>query len=400
MHGICCLWSFQHSLFNQLRDMLLDSDRLVFSDQEAILNNISDHFDFFEEENNQLALIFGEANRRTVDMVAATLEEQFHHLEEVVKESQTNFDSHPTETALPELSQGKTFKAKGRPQWPNMKLFHAKIILNKIDARYQKQLQGVMRSFFTSPDIAPSFEHVKSITRNDYFNLVDSFIDDQFSFSHGNRDRISAIKGGWELVDEMPIAGPPRMYHLVAPPQADEFEGFLKRDKERIMSEIKVGTRNRKVTEEVAVGVISRIWPHSNDESDILHLLAYFARLGKFFRYTQQVTAHGTPILSRLGNSWDLPPSTHYAPNPNTLPEKPYYETIRNIIRSFAGRSALKEKGNWNDEWQGTEVELYDILHPHLNLDGGGWFGRRRKVSRFKFHMFLKWCDEEGVLFE
>jgi hypothetical protein len=84
-----------------------------------------------------------------------------------------------------------------------------------------------LRNFFVSPDVAPTFEHIRNISKPDFLALVNSFLIKKLSLSvieafliychqAGDlfiltiTDKVSAYAQGWEVVAEMPIRGPAR----------------------------------------------------------------------------------------------------------------------------------------------------------------------------------------------
>lgn len=112
----------------------------------------------------------------------------------------------------------------------------------------QKPAGFAIRDFFVSPDVAEYFRFTYRMNRATFLELVNSFIrvplhetlldaflmscqDDGDLFTVNVGGSVSYNKEGWELVDEMPVAGPVRNLRPVKLVGLDDLEKWLVKNK-------------------------------------------------------------------------------------------------------------------------------------------------------------------------
>jgi len=80
---------------------------------------------------------------------------------------------------------------------------------------------------------------------------------------------------------------------------------------------------------------------------------------------------------------------------------KDFFIPIRREITSTAAKSILEEARKQNRKF--NEAELYAYLQngiPGGLKFGGLWGIGQTQVTKHKFHLFLRWCDQFNDLFE
>lgn len=162
-----------------------------------------------------------------------------------------------------------------------------------IGGAYRPALQA-LRAFFVSPDVADYFRFTYHMKRPLLLELVNSFIrtpitesvldaflticydrGDLFTINLGGS--VSYTDGGWERVDEMPVAGPSRNNRPVKPPNQDEIKQWLLQNKARFI----VPDRSISLT---ALGVQVREAFPNMTPNILMNAIHYFSYQGRMFR--------------------------------------------------------------------------------------------------------------------
>jgi hypothetical protein len=119
--------------------------------------------------------------------------------------------------------------------------------------------------------------------------------------------------------------------------------------------------------------------------------------------FVQNLLLSDALTIHRIDSGWTFPTTdkdflpllfTETPPDTSLLHEirlNLLNDDVRYLIDTKMGSKLVKE------------YQLYDMLEDWL-YTGGGWFGfggmwGRKKVSRQRFHLFLRWCTERGSLF-
>jgi hypothetical protein len=167
---------------------------------------------------------------------------------------------------------------------------------------------GVLRQFFVSPDIAPTFEHMNDMSKLDFLQLVNTFVvapitprqmEAFLKFCHDNGDlftitmlgKVSAYDQGWELIVEMPIRGPARSVRIPEPPGIDrrQLEEWLASPATARRLGIFFGSRDptsRLFSNEELINNIKALHgPNRNTHPNMIeNALHYFDWSGKFYK--------------------------------------------------------------------------------------------------------------------
>ncbi|RDL40016.1 uncharacterized protein BP5553_04356 [Venustampulla echinocandica] len=243
-------------------------------------------------------------------------------------------------------------------------------VLNEIDNRGTSKggtLGESIHGFFVSPDIASTFQSMSDTLLDGFIQLVNSLISTEYHFTSReivaflnhcttlqelfklDGKTVSALEDGWELVDEMPIAGPPRNITPLSP-LAYEFGRFLARNQDALLKGVglPINGPHRDVWQDDVVAVLRRHCPyslrhdsrHGLSDDAILNLLDATRAQGKFFR----CSTPGQPILRRIDNGWHIDPASEL---PQLFAEqnaeKEYFKPLRQLFRSFTFRQAFKD---------------------------------------------------------
>lgn len=153
-----------------------------------------------------------------------------------------------------------------------------------------------LRAFFVSPDVSEFFRYTYKMNRTTFLNLVNSFlrtdihvslldaflmvchdVGDLFTLHYDGR--ISVGTEGWELVDEMPVAGPKRSIRPVKPVGQDDLEKwFVKRKADFIDN----NTRRRIVLASDLGDIVRRYFPQLTPDTfmDSMH---FFSQVGRLY---------------------------------------------------------------------------------------------------------------------
>jgi len=110
---------------------------------------------------------------------------------------------------------------------------------------------------------------------------------------------------------------------------------------------------------------------------------------------TGEKNATGDPILQRIDNGWKYDKKARYSHIFKT-PE-PYFKDLRAIMLSDDVANVLERAHA--PTYGLTQDNFYDSIQPFLEVKG--FFGFRKVIiTRHRFHLFLRWCDQNGDLFE
>ncbi|PMD36341.1 hypothetical protein L207DRAFT_533200 [Hyaloscypha variabilis F] len=239
-----------------------------------------------------------------------------------------------------------------------------------------KSTLEALRSFFVSPDVAAIFRDLDNITKPAFLRLVNDFLEVKVSpqrieaflyycnevgdlFSANRASRVSTYHEGWELVHEMPVAGPARAAkHLLPLPHgAVDFWRWLRQSQDLFL------ILDRKITESALINFMrDRYPPFQRLRPDaVKQHLHYFHNSGLRYLYTNETTEAGTPILFRIDNGWDSPRYTRYDPvikNP-----APWFKHPRSLTRNPKVIVSLKAE-RYGDKKVLREEMLYEMLEP------------------------------------
>lgn len=318
VHDICCLQGLRYRPYKRLRE-IINNPAMSFDDQLKIKHDQRHHLRHYEpsyvsvvKELNELCDGGGSdgSPTRATQVSYAELrdfERLVRKAEKMLKAREAAFDD-PVSLAIHEPSVAAAIaqlELMGNP-WGHVKsLDDAISLLNESDNRgisIDKNLGEILRDFFTSPDVAPSFDSITSTSKSDFFDLVDSFVSDDYSFTpreveafiiycndinelfnlHG--DSVSSSVDGWELVDESPTAGPPRKLTLFPPPEAEGFARWMVKEQETILSCLNIAGAARDAEEDALFYIIRKFSPYNLDDETLRGLFGYFSQSGIYFR--------------------------------------------------------------------------------------------------------------------
>ncbi|KAJ5042245.1 uncharacterized protein L3040_004799 [Drepanopeziza brunnea f. sp. 'multigermtubi'] len=119
--------------------------------------------------------------------------------------------------------------------------------------------------------------------------------------------------------------------------------------------------------------------------------LGYMHYTGQLYRYTDRKSRSGRVLLPRIDNGWgEISLQQEYDAlykNP-----EPYFAQIRSLMNQPDVKAALQKANSFAPIKY--ESGLYDVLAPFLFL-GSSWpWGGKVAVTRHRFHLFLRWCDQ------
>ena len=105
---------------------------------------------------------------------------------------------------------------------------------------------------------------------------------------------------------------------------------------------------------------------------------------------TNEKTASGTPILLRIDNGWYHPQHSLSRYNAAIVTPAPWFQNLRPLMIKAQLRARY---GNQTV----TEDILYKLLEPSFDKYIKGFLGWRKVImTRHRFHLFLRWCDQNG----
>jgi hypothetical protein len=153
-----------------------------------------------------------------------------------------------------------------------------------------------LRALFVSPDVAEFFRFTYQMRRGTFLDLINSFLrtpihetlldaflmrchddGDLFTITFGGG--VSYYRNGWELVDEMPVAGPKRKVRPVKPVGQDDLEKWLVKKKADF---INPDPKKRSVLASVLGSRVRRSFPGltPNKFMDSMH---FFSQVGRLY---------------------------------------------------------------------------------------------------------------------
>lgn len=324
VHDICCVEDVRNTFYKQLRNVIQNSE-LPFINKKNLSVLQESHFERFQAVHQSL-LGFSDKDVNKEKMFykigeiyqflkSAGLE--MSELQQIVLEVDEILGARqlvPAEAVDPNLTPDRaTFiddsSQKNRKSWEKTKsVDDARRVLDEPDSRGLKIFSGnktlgaFLREFFTSPDIAPNFENMSRLTKEEFFDLVDTFVDDDYSFTPRELEAflvygdytgelfkldgkyVSPSKDGWELVDESPVGGPPRKMSLVEPLHAEEFGAWMVRDHDMLLIRLRLQDDQRDTHENALLYVTKKYNPYKLNDDDLQSLFAYYSQTGIYFR--------------------------------------------------------------------------------------------------------------------
>lgn len=318
VHDICCLQGLRYRPYKRLRE-IINNPAITLDDQLKIKHDQQHHMRHYEasyvsvvKELNDLCDGGGSEGSptRAIKVSYAELRD-FERLvrvaERLLNTREAAFDD-PVALAFhePEVAAAiAQLELMGNP-WGHVKsLDDAISLLSESDNRgisIDKNLGEIFRDFFTSPDVAPSFDSITSISKSDFFDLIDSFVSEDYSFTPReveafliycndinelfvlNGNFVSSSVDGWELVDESPTAGPPRKLTLFAPPEAEGFARWMVKEQETILGRLNIAGSFRDAEEDALFYIIRKYSPYNLDDDTLRGLFGYFSQSGIYFR--------------------------------------------------------------------------------------------------------------------
>ncbi|CZT11208.1 uncharacterized protein RAG0_15425 [Rhynchosporium agropyri] len=307
------------------------------------------------------------------------------------------------------LSQANGTKQASR--WGQIKsLEHAKLILSRGNQDPNQDPGWWLRNFFVSPDIAPHFRRIEKITKDKFFELANSFLQEDFFVDETDAfltwctwvgdlftvsgDLVSTYRQGWERIDEMPIdENCLRAAEFKKPPGLDDMKSWLIRNQDNFDL---VGA-GRDTTEAQMLSLIQRNYPRGESTftwSKLRAILNWLDKSGLLYRYTSRKNRRGEIMIRRIDNGWGLihKDKPYDAIFDLDKPE-PYFQPLKSIIRREDVQTVLREANEAGPI--GIEWSLYNVLQPYLQIKRVS--GRPNTIiTRHRFHLYLRWCDQIG----
>jgi hypothetical protein len=324
IHDICCVEDTRNKFYKQLRNMIQSSELPVLNKKNLSALQES-HFGRFQEVHTSL-LGFLEQNvdkehifhkmddlyrfLKSAGLEKSELQQIVLEVDEILKARRLL----PAKAVVPTLVPSSTPAApsstlKMRISWNKIKsVDDARRVLSEQDNRGVNLVPGnttlgsCLIDFFTSPDIAPNFEHMSKLARSEFFDFVDTFVDDAYSFTPReieaflvfcdynddlfklDGDYVSPSDNGWELIDETPIGGPPRKMALAEPPFVEGFARWMVQNQDFLLGRLKLQDMNRDTQEDALLYVTKKYNPYNLNDEDLKTIFAYYGQLGVYFR--------------------------------------------------------------------------------------------------------------------
>lgn len=94
-------------------------------------------------------------------------------------------------------------------------------------------------------------------------------------------------------------------------------------------------------------------------------------------------------MVRRIDNGWNIDVATPY-PHIFTVPEL-YFAQLETIVQSDEAK-ALVAGAKFTNLIE-NEIQLYDVLAPIMQVRGFFGIGNIT-ITRHRFHLFLRWCDQ------
>ncbi|KAG4434344.1 hypothetical protein IFR05_010189 [Cadophora sp. M221] len=265
-----------------------------------------------------------------------------------------------------------------------------------------------LRQFFVSPDIAPHFQWIHKISRNEFLALANSFPQEDFLLEEieaflryctfvgdlftMSGKFVSAYKHGWELIDEMPIDSTPRAVGLAKPPGLDDMFSWLMRNQQKC----NLVSSDRNTTESQLLHMISLNYPRGNNFTlkKLQDILGWLDKSGQLYRYTERQNRKKETIIRRIDNGWG-PIDVHQEYDAIFDPNEPqtYFKALRSIIQREDVQNTLREA--MKDGGADTEREIYNLIEPYLKVKRLSGLANTI-ITRHRFHLYLRWCDQIG----
>ena len=316
IHDLCCVHARRTEPSQRLRE-IVNNGVLSHDDKIQLTSQQESHFRHWEPRYLPVIKSLNATTEGYLDVanvLQKALEEtkqEFNDLlgivngaEQLLKARETAVDQ-PITIASHAPTVVTTEQLKGQ-SWGQIKTVQdAKAVLNEPDSRgisVDKKLGEILRDFFTSPDVAPNFENISKLTKADFFDLINTFVDDDYAFTPREveafllycndigelfiliNDYVSASGDGWELVDESPIGGPPRQLTLLPPSLAEDFAAWMVKNQAKILGSLRIAGAQRDTEEDTLIFIIRKYSPYPMDNEALQSLFSYFSHSGRFFR--------------------------------------------------------------------------------------------------------------------
>ncbi|KAF8853727.1 hypothetical protein BDZ45DRAFT_694035 [Acephala macrosclerotiorum] len=271
-----------------------------------------------------------------------------------------------------------------------------------------KPAKDALRDLFVSPDVAPYFQLTYRVNRRHFIDLLNSFVrtpiadvlvesflmhcnnvGELFTINFGKI--ISAQGKGWETVEEMPVAGPARNVRVVKPIGVDNFETWLVKNKDAIP----FIRQDREITTYDLFNLTVKSFPRMTEEQ-FMGAMQFFSKVGRLYTYPIKQPARGSTMVRRIDNGWNINAAIPY-PQLLTAPE-PYFAQLETIFQSDEAK-ALVSGANFTNLIE-NETQLYDVLSPILQVQGGFFGIGNIIITRHRFHLFLRWCHQNQNLLQ
>ncbi|CAG8961578.1 hypothetical protein HYFRA_00006112 [Hymenoscyphus fraxineus] len=438
VHDICCVQHFRHELISRIEEVIHHED-FPYKKKLETIDQISQHHKYYYHYHQDLLNLVASdfdspaARSHELEISLSSLIDEWNGLEDIFKRAEKVLSKARKPSSFPPANfwpPQYESRESGIMLYEDLDISGALGLLDQPDSRGlvpQRSLLDTIHDFFVSPDIAPNFINISKISFSKFCDFVGNLIEDDFQFQPLELqsfllfcnecaelftlkgDIISAIEPGWELLDETLISALPRKKTFVAPRGNDEFESFLLRNEDSIFpkKEFENLDTPRDIDEDRLVRRILRYCPFPVGTEDVQNFLAYYSHTGKYFRYlNNEVSSNSSPILHKIDSGWDdsLDQSQlEYRQLWNDWTALPQFvDDIYKIITSSKVSGYLRDAKNQGYELN-TEEELYEFVEEDLHIQsGGGWFGfkTKNKVSKYRFHLFLRWCHDYDQLFQ
>ncbi len=109
-----------------------------------------------------------------------------------------------------------------------------------------------------------------------------------------------------------------------------------------------------------------------------------------------QQPENGPAVLKRIDNGWKFDPATRYVHT--VIKPESYFAKLGEILNTDEAKDSVDQANSVNTVE--TEEDLFTALEPILEVEGGMFGFGKVIITRHRFHLFLRWCDQQGELLQ